>query len=192
MRGRDAHQVPDSISMAKIRASGFASGVRFQRSLRQARGACRSIDGEMAEWFKAAVLKTAVGASLPWVRIPLSPPPSRPDGETGRRKRLKISRGQPRAGSIPAPGTIKSSHAVQRRPVRPGQAAVSGGFFPCRPVPPSEIPRVPGYVLGHGCCGLSAWPLSREHHRVWCLCVSWHAWGRRNGRVWVRRAPLLA
>src|SRR4051812_20624223 len=30
--------------------------------------------GEMAERFKAAVLKTAVGASLPWVRIPLSPP----------------------------------------------------------------------------------------------------------------------
>ena len=28
----------------------------------------------MAEWFKAAVLKTAVGASPPWVRIPLSPP----------------------------------------------------------------------------------------------------------------------
>ena len=29
-----------------------------------------------------------------------------PDGEIGRRKRLKISRGQPRAGSSPAPGTI--------------------------------------------------------------------------------------
>ena len=35
-------------------------------------------NGEMAEWFKAAVLKTAVGASLPWVRIPLSPPVSQP------------------------------------------------------------------------------------------------------------------
>ena len=29
----------------------------------------------MAEWFKAAVLKTAVVAIPPWVRIPLSPPP---------------------------------------------------------------------------------------------------------------------
>ena len=29
----------------------------------------------MAEWFKAAVLETAVGASLPWVRIPSCPPP---------------------------------------------------------------------------------------------------------------------
>ena len=28
----------------------------------------------MAEWFKAAVLKTAVGASSPWVRIPPCPP----------------------------------------------------------------------------------------------------------------------
>src|ERR1700735_3168366 len=34
----------------------------------------RQVFGEMAEWFKAAVLKTAVGVSLPWVRIPLSPP----------------------------------------------------------------------------------------------------------------------
>jgi hypothetical protein len=28
----------------------------------------------MAEWFKAAVLKTAVVEIPPWVRIPLSPP----------------------------------------------------------------------------------------------------------------------
>ena len=28
----------------------------------------------MAEWFKAAVLKTAVWVTAPWVRIPLSPP----------------------------------------------------------------------------------------------------------------------
>ncbi len=32
--------------------------------------------------------------------------PRCPGGETGRRKGLKIPRGQPRAGSIPAPGTI--------------------------------------------------------------------------------------
>ena len=30
--------------------------------------------GKVAEWFKAAVLKTAVGASPPWVRIPPFPP----------------------------------------------------------------------------------------------------------------------
>ena len=28
----------------------------------------------MAEWFKASVLKTDVGVSLPWVRIPPLPP----------------------------------------------------------------------------------------------------------------------
>src|SRR5579875_211092 len=30
--------------------------------------------GEVVEWFKAAVLKTAVSARAPWVRIPPSPP----------------------------------------------------------------------------------------------------------------------
>ena len=34
----------------------------------------RICDGRVAEWFKAAVLKTAVGASPPWVRIPPLPP----------------------------------------------------------------------------------------------------------------------
>ena len=32
------------------------------------------ISGEMAEWSKALVLKTSVRVSVPWVRIPLSPP----------------------------------------------------------------------------------------------------------------------
>ena len=34
--------------------------------------------GRVAEWFKAAVLKTAVGASPPWVRIPPLPPTRSP------------------------------------------------------------------------------------------------------------------
>ena len=34
----------------------------------------RLLFGEVAEWFKAAVLKTAVRESVPWVRIPPSPP----------------------------------------------------------------------------------------------------------------------
>src|SRR5205085_12185320 len=37
---------------------------------RAARPAC----GEVAEWSIASVSKTEVGASLPWVRIPPSPP----------------------------------------------------------------------------------------------------------------------
>jgi hypothetical protein len=32
------------------------------------------LPGRVAEWFKAAVLKTAVGATPPWVRIPPLPP----------------------------------------------------------------------------------------------------------------------
>ena len=32
--------------------------------------------GEVAEWSIAPVSKTGVGASLPWVRIPPSPPPT--------------------------------------------------------------------------------------------------------------------
>ncbi len=38
----------------------------------------------MAEWFKAAVLKTAVGGSLPWVRIPPCPPFTKNTGPCGR------------------------------------------------------------------------------------------------------------
>src|SRR5690606_31691531 len=40
--------------------------------------------GQVAEWFKAAVLKTAVGASPPWVRIPPCPPrrPPSPPSKT--------------------------------------------------------------------------------------------------------------
>lgn len=33
----------------------------------------KMVDGEMAEWLKASVLKTEVGETLPWVQIPLSP-----------------------------------------------------------------------------------------------------------------------
>src|SRR3954463_6239770 len=47
--------------------------------------------GEVAEWFKAPVLKTGVGASLPWVRIPPSPP----DAERTRMSRAAaISRAE--------------------------------------------------------------------------------------------------
>ena len=34
----------------------------------------KSVLGGVAEWFKAPVLKTGVGASSPWVRIPPPPP----------------------------------------------------------------------------------------------------------------------
>ena len=35
-------------------------------------------NGSVAEWFKALVLKTSVGETLPWVRIPPLPPPTLP------------------------------------------------------------------------------------------------------------------
>ena len=37
---------------------------------------CAPQAGRVAEWFKAAVLKTAVGSRPPWVRIPPRPPDS--------------------------------------------------------------------------------------------------------------------
>ena len=37
-----------------------------------------------------------------------------PDGETGRRIGLKIRRGQPHAGSIPAPGTKAFATNIER------------------------------------------------------------------------------
>src|SRR5690606_20549949 len=58
---------------------GAAPGRRTRRrpgGVRRGRWASRvgSAVGEMAEWFKAPVLKTGEGSNLPWVRIPLSPP----------------------------------------------------------------------------------------------------------------------
>ena len=41
-------------------------------------------EGRVAEWFKAAVLKTAVGASPPWVRIPPLPPIQNRTANAGR------------------------------------------------------------------------------------------------------------
>ena len=38
--------------------------------------------GEMSEWLKEHAWKACVGVTLPWVRIPLSPPPSPADART--------------------------------------------------------------------------------------------------------------
>ena len=58
--------------------------------------------GRVAEWFKAAVLKTAVGESLPWVRIPPLPP-ARGLSASGRAgQHLARLRGAP-GGTIPPP-----------------------------------------------------------------------------------------
>ena len=46
--------------------------------------------GEVAEWFKAAVLKTAVRESVPWVRIPPSPFFSFPLRSRGEHTRKRV------------------------------------------------------------------------------------------------------
>lgn len=53
-----------------------ANGEPSEARANDRRNARRKIapHGQVAEWFKAAVLKTAVGASSPWVRIPPCPP----------------------------------------------------------------------------------------------------------------------
>jgi hypothetical protein len=47
---------------------------KIGRSDKSLRILCLEACGEMAEWLKAAVLKTAVRETVPGVRIPLSPP----------------------------------------------------------------------------------------------------------------------
>src|SRR3546814_10304638 len=54
-----------------IRAVGRAGKVSLAAGRSRVMAAGR---GQVAEWFKAAVLKTAVAATLPWVRIPPCPP----------------------------------------------------------------------------------------------------------------------
>ncbi len=39
--------------------------------------------GEMTEWLKVTVLKTVVPETVPWVRIPLSPPDKKPTSAVG-------------------------------------------------------------------------------------------------------------
>ena len=69
-------------------------------------------EGRVAEWFKAAVLKPAVGASPPWVRIPPLPPKPRIFKEDGYacalrierigRERKQFARARKTAQSVPA------------------------------------------------------------------------------------------
>ena len=69
-----AHRTsPDHLTAAGLR---FDIGTEEQTPARCSRAKClwAVMFGRVAEWFKAAVLKTAVGESLPWVRIPPLPP----------------------------------------------------------------------------------------------------------------------
>src|SRR6188768_1694736 len=72
--------IAEAGSRSKHRCKRWPEGRRAGRLESNCRGGLHSKPrraeqyGEMAEWFKAAVLKTAVGLRPPWVRIPLSPP----------------------------------------------------------------------------------------------------------------------
>ena len=57
-----------------------AHHLRLPSQTALARG--RFVSGQVAEWFKATVLKTVVGGSSPWVRIPPFPPVSLRSAET--------------------------------------------------------------------------------------------------------------
>ncbi len=74
------------------------------------------VHGRMAEWFKAAVLKTAVGESPPWVRIPLLPPGQNRTGHaTGRR--FYARGGGKRRGKFPSsyPWSSQRAHDAAAR-----------------------------------------------------------------------------
>ena len=65
------------MSFYRSRAAGRFAGWNVGWKVRleaDGGGAYRGPSGGMVEWFKAPVLKTGVGASSPWVRIPLPPP----------------------------------------------------------------------------------------------------------------------
>ena len=78
------------ITLSGVSVRGMGLALRVCRC-----HAARVPDGEVAEWFMALVLKTSVGESLPWVRIPPSPPsayakaPAGLAGDAlGRRRRM--------------------------------------------------------------------------------------------------------
>ncbi len=68
---------------------------------REVRLNCGSTRGEMSEWLKEHAWKACVGETLPWVRIPLSPPTSLADA----RWRFEWSPGFARLASLAALGT---------------------------------------------------------------------------------------
>jgi hypothetical protein len=84
----------------------------------------------MAEWFKAAVLKTAVVAIPPWVRIPLSPPPAWLSGIAAGstlRTRVDVAALFPAAFAVVLrQGTSPAGLLRQRLPVWTSNAADGG------------------------------------------------------------------
>ena len=98
-RRREAGLTAGWISAGSATRPWYGAVVRFavQSGLSQAYR--NNSMGEASGGQCATQTRSHQGRMLPLSRCP--------DGETGRRKRLKISRGKPLAGSIPAPGTTR-------------------------------------------------------------------------------------
>jgi hypothetical protein len=107
------------------------SRMTIPKRAESAQGKWVAVSGRVAEWFKAAVLKTAVGATPPWVRIPPRPPVRRSDeAHSGRKsepsKRLGhlpgIERRQSRTPWVAEghyPGGIGPGHRFRGLPAIP-------------------------------------------------------------------------
>ena len=105
--------------------------------------------GRVAEWFKAAVLKTAEGATLPWVRIPPAPPfPSNEASRSarcGRRKRI-----------VPKALQVRPLHCAAREiRVAFSEWPVSLPTCGLKPPPYGQKPSLLHAVRRSGSCGSS-------------------------------------
>src|SRR6476659_3096201 len=72
------------------------------------------LNGEMSEWLKEHAWKACVGETLPWVRIPLSPPPSLA-GAHSVSVRVRLSLRAPRVRLVPlatSPTLLRSERYV--------------------------------------------------------------------------------
>ena len=93
----------------------------------------------MAEWFKAAVLKTAVRETVPGVRIPLSPPISLRSIRGA--SRLQALRGSRRSGhESPSVGAFRFAPLAERVGFRPSAARAAPGTNPRRSVHFASLP----------------------------------------------------
>jgi hypothetical protein len=139
--------------------------------------------GEMAERFKAPVLKTGEGSNLPWVRIPLSPPDTQSAPERGRFAYLVERDGcRPRAGSTDSPGANPDSRTAgpgaQRRGEAHGCASqsratdqASGAWPHGRTIPPLAVHSISvRYEFSKNCISPLAAPINDSPRRE-AFCV---------------------
>jgi hypothetical protein len=79
LRGRDRHAGSVGVMRQRTRigarlSGGVATGYTKRSHSFGGRGPAESRCGEMSEWLKEHAWKACVRETVPWVRIPLSPP----------------------------------------------------------------------------------------------------------------------